>query len=155
MGAQVVAGIGFIGAGTIIVTKRQRVKGLTTAAGLWTSAIVGLAVGMGFCEVGILVTAMVLLAEVIFSKVEYRLKANTPELNLFVGCENTACLEHMNKLLTQQGVIILNTQVVRADESTGNIVHAILLLRLPRGLDDKSLLLTIGQIPGVTEISEL
>ena len=40
LGAQVVAGIGFIGAGTIIVTRRQRVKGLTTAAGLWTSAIV-------------------------------------------------------------------------------------------------------------------
>ena len=39
LGAQVVAGIGFIGAGTIIVTRRQRVKGLTTAAGLWTSAI--------------------------------------------------------------------------------------------------------------------
>ena len=45
LGAQVVAGIGFIGAGTIIVTKRQRVKGLTTAAGLWTSAIIGLTFG--------------------------------------------------------------------------------------------------------------
>ena len=48
LGAQVVAGIGFIGAGTIIVTKRQNVKGLTTAAGLWTSAIIGLAFGGGF-----------------------------------------------------------------------------------------------------------
>ena len=48
LGAQVVAGIGFIGAGTIIVTKRQRVKGLTTAAGLWASACMGLAIGAGF-----------------------------------------------------------------------------------------------------------
>ena len=40
LGAQVVAGIGFIGAGTIIVSKRNRVKGLTTAAGLWTTAII-------------------------------------------------------------------------------------------------------------------
>ena len=47
LGAQVVAGIGFIGAGTIIVTNRQRVKGLTTAAGLWTSAIIGLVCGAG------------------------------------------------------------------------------------------------------------
>ena len=45
LGAQVVAGIGFIGAGTIIVTRRRQVKGLTTAAGLWVSAIIGLAVG--------------------------------------------------------------------------------------------------------------
>ena len=48
LGAQVVAGMGFIGAGTIIVTRHQRVKGLTTAAGLWTAAIVGLALGGGF-----------------------------------------------------------------------------------------------------------
>ena len=45
LGAQVIAGIGFIGAGTIIVTKRKNVKGLTTAAGLWASAIVGLCAG--------------------------------------------------------------------------------------------------------------
>ena len=50
LGAGVVAGMGFIGAGTIIVTRRQRVKGLTTAAGLWTVAIVGLAIGAGFYE---------------------------------------------------------------------------------------------------------
>ena len=46
MGAQVIAGISFVGAGTIIVTRRQRVKGLTTAAGLWTAAIIGLACGL-------------------------------------------------------------------------------------------------------------
>lgn len=45
LGAQVIAGMGFIGAGAIIVTSRRQVKGLTTAAGLWTSAIIGLAIG--------------------------------------------------------------------------------------------------------------
>ena len=48
LGAQVVAGIGFIGAGTIIVTRRRQVKGLTTAAGLWVSAIIGLSIGVGY-----------------------------------------------------------------------------------------------------------
>lgn len=50
MGAQVVSGIGFLGAGTIIVTRRSQIKGLTTAAGLWASAGVGLALGIGFYE---------------------------------------------------------------------------------------------------------
>ena len=45
MSAAVASGIGFIGAGTIIVTRRQRVKGLTTAAGLWVAAIIGIAIG--------------------------------------------------------------------------------------------------------------
>ena len=54
MGAQVVSGIGFLGAGTIIVTRRSQIKGLTTAAGLWASAGVGLALGIGFYEAAII-----------------------------------------------------------------------------------------------------
>ena len=54
MGAQVVSGIGFLGAGTIIVTRRSQIKGLTTAAGLWVAAGVGLALGIGFYEAALI-----------------------------------------------------------------------------------------------------
>lgn len=54
LGAQVISGIGFLGAGTIILTGKSRIKGLTTAAGLWTSACCGLAIGIGFYEGAIL-----------------------------------------------------------------------------------------------------
>ncbi|NLN47211.1 MAG: MgtC/SapB family protein, partial [Clostridiaceae bacterium] len=50
LGAQVISGIGFLGAGTILITSRQQVRGLTTAAGLWASACMGLAIGIGFYE---------------------------------------------------------------------------------------------------------
>lgn len=50
IGAQVVSGIGFLGAGSIIVTRKNHVSGLTTAAGLWASACIGLAIGIGFYE---------------------------------------------------------------------------------------------------------
>ena len=53
-GAQVINGIGFLGAGTIILTGRQEIKGLTTAAGLWASACMGLAIGSGFYECAVL-----------------------------------------------------------------------------------------------------
>ena len=53
MGAQVVSGIGFLGAGTIIVTRHRQIKGLTTAAGLWAAAGVGLAIGVGFYEAAV------------------------------------------------------------------------------------------------------
>ena len=68
LGAQVIAGIGFIGAGTIIVTKRRQVKGLTTAAGLWTCAVIGLATGAGYYEAAVVVTAAILIAAIFFSK---------------------------------------------------------------------------------------
>ena len=47
MSAQVVSGIGFLGAGTIVVPQRNQIKGLTTAAGLWACAAAGLALGIG------------------------------------------------------------------------------------------------------------
>lgn len=69
LGAQVINGIGFLGAGTILVTGK-RVTGLTTAAGLWTTACVGLAYGCGYFEGGLLVTAVMLVAMSILRKVE-------------------------------------------------------------------------------------
>lgn len=53
MSAQVVSGIGFLGAGTIVVTQHNQIKGLTTAAGLWACAAVGLALGIGFYEAAV------------------------------------------------------------------------------------------------------
>ncbi len=62
IGAQVVSGIGFLGAGTIMVN-RGHIKGLTTAAGLWTSACIGLAIGTGFYEAAIVGSVAVLIVE--------------------------------------------------------------------------------------------
>lgn len=58
IGAQVVSGIGFLGAGSIMVTKKNHIHGLTTAAGLWAAACIGLALGIGFYE-GAIVGAIV------------------------------------------------------------------------------------------------
>ena len=84
LGAQVIAGIGFIGAGTIIVTKRRQVKGLTTAAGLWTCAIIGLAIGVGYFEAALLSTIIILLAEIFFSRFEYWVLENAKNINIYV-----------------------------------------------------------------------
>ena len=114
LGAQVVAGIGFIGAGTIIVTKRQRVKGLTTAAGLWTSAIIGLTFGGGFYEGGIAVSVLVLLAELVFSRFEYRILDNVPEINLYMEYSDKDCLENVLQLLRQNRLSISNMEITRS-----------------------------------------
>ena len=63
LGGQVITGLGFIGAGTIIVTKTMTVKGLTTAAGLWTTGIIGLAIGSGYYEGGLIGSLLVLITE--------------------------------------------------------------------------------------------
>ena len=89
LGAQVIAGIGFIGAGTIIVTKRRQVKGLTTAAGLWASAIVGLCCGAGFFLGAITASVLILLAEMLMSKLEWYLVSTARTINVFVEYNET------------------------------------------------------------------
>ncbi len=65
IGAAIVAGLSFPGAGTIIATKNYSVRGLTTAAGLWASGIIGLAVGAGFYEGALVTTLLVLFTEIV------------------------------------------------------------------------------------------
>ena len=69
--AQVVSGIGFLGAGTII-RYGHNVKGLTTAASLWVIAAVGLAVGSGFMKAAVFTTFLVLLGLIVFGKIVHR-----------------------------------------------------------------------------------
>ena len=88
MGAQVITGISFIGAGTIIVTKRRRVKGLTTAAGLWAVGIIGLVCGAGYLEMALFASAMVLFAELVLSRLEYRFVRHIKDTNLYVEYES-------------------------------------------------------------------
>ncbi|EHE41676.1 mgtC family magnesium (Mg2+) transporter-C [Streptococcus pneumoniae GA47778] len=59
LGAQVISGVGFLGAGTILITDKKKITGLTTAAGIWASAGIGLAIGVGFYEGALLVAISV------------------------------------------------------------------------------------------------
>ena len=155
LGAQVVAGIGFIGAGTIVVTRRQRVKGLTTAAGLWAAAIIGLCIGAGFYEGALAATVLILTAEMIFSKMEYRILDHAPEINLYMEYRDKDCLEGVLGLYRQKNIKVLNMEITR---SVGNEKHnacAIFSLRLNRKYTVNQLLGDLGKRDGILSVEEL
>ena len=155
LGAQVVAGIGFIGAGAIIVTRRKRVKGLTTAAGLWTAAIIGLALGAGFFEGAIFATFLILLAELVFSKLEYRMLTSAPEINLYMEYTGRECLENVLRLLREQEVKVLNMEITRATGSEKHNACAIFYLRLGKHCNAVELVRLIHETAGVISIEEI
>ncbi len=155
LGAQVIAGIGFIGAGTIIVTRRKRVKGLTTAAGLWTSAIVGLALGMGFYEAGIFASVLIFIAETIFSKLEDKLLNKSREINLFTEYANKTSLENMLKVYRDVNVKVLNMEITRSPESDNPNACAIFSLRLNSQITAEAIIEKLNSIDGVISIEEL
>ena len=155
LGAQVVAGVGFIGAGTIIVTQRQRVNGLTTAAGLWASAIIGLAIGGGFYEGALFATFLIILAELLFSKLEYRMLENAPEINLYMEYTDRSCLEQVLKLYREKNVKVLNMEITRATGSEHHNACAIFSLRLNKKCKVELLLDAIHRVEGVAAVEEL
>lgn len=101
LGAQVISGIGFLGAGTIIVTSRSQVKGLTSAAGLWASACLGLAIGIGFYSGAIIVALIVFIIITFFKKIDYLLTSNNKMINIYTSFKSIEQLDkfiiHCNK----------------------------------------------------------
>ena len=154
LGAQVIAGIGFIGAGTIIVTKRRQVKGLTTAAGLWASAIVGLALGAGYYEAGIVATLMILLAELVLARVEWLLMAGGKSINLYVEYQSETALTLVSELLRDQKVAVSDMQITKSASEERNPC-AIFALQLPQRLAHDKLMTDIAGIEDVVSVEEL
>lgn len=154
LGAQVIAGIGFIGAGTIIVTKQRQVKGLTTAAGLWAAAIVGLAVGAGFVEAGLIATAFILLAELVLSKLEWYIMSTARALNIYAEYRENSALVEMTELLRTQSVTVNDLQITKSGAATQNPC-AIFQLSLPRKLTHEKLMTALSGIEGVVSVEEL
>ena len=111
MGAQVISGIGFLGAGTIIVTSRSQIKGLTTAAGLWASACLGLAVGVGFYEVAAVGGICILLVLTIFHSWENYMRRNTAVLTVYIELNPGVTLGQFLREIHQQQIAMSNIQL--------------------------------------------
>ena len=153
LGAQVVSGLGFIGAGTIIVTRNRTVKGLTTAAGLWTSGIIGLAIGAGFYEAGVFATVLVLITETIFSILGQRIQ-RTPEFEITLHYHHKPALDQVMRHCKNKRVAITNLRVVSDNDNPNNDYTAFIRLRPGTKLNRDLLLSHIRNIEGVREVEE-
>ena len=155
-GAQVVNGIGFLGAGTIIVTARQEVKGLTTAAGLWASACTGLAIGAGFYEGVIMAFIMIVLCIKVFPVLEELTVANGCNMNIYVEFEQLDDITEIVRHLKERGISTMDVDVDR--EKTRGIQqrpNAILTLRLPWKQAHTTILTELAKLNCVCAVEEL
>lgn len=154
LGAQVIAGIGFIGAGTIIITKRRQVKGLTTAAGLWAAAIVGLCCGAGFFEGAVLATLIILMAELVFAKLEYYIVSNSRVMNLYVEYASSNDLGSIVDTVKKTGAFIVDMEI---SKSSGEDAHpcVIVSIQKPRKISSQALMAIVAKQDGVVSVEEL
>ena len=152
--AQIISGLGFIGAGTIVVTKRNTVKGLTTAAGMWTAGIIGLAIGAGYYEGGICATIMVLLIETVLNEFRKNIR-QAQDFRIAVSYYNRRNLDEVLRFCKDRQMTITNLKVTGTSESSVPIYSALITLRTSAELDHPALLKKINNMEGVISAEEL
>ena len=148
LGAQVVSGLGFIGGGTIIVINNRKIKGLTTAAGLWACGIIGLAVGAGFYEGAILGTGMVLLAETLFSYLGSKITHNEA-FKILLEYNNKNALNDVMRYCKNNRMVISNLEVTGKRDSTMSIYSVVLTVRPRDKVDREKVMRVISEIDGI------
>ncbi len=105
MAAQVISGIGFLGAGTILVTGKNQIKGLTSAAGIWFSACVGIAIGAGFYVGAFVAALMEVVIMNLFTKLKIDDASDTIKFNL--GYNNHLNLGELIKVIKESNAEVI------------------------------------------------
>ncbi|MBQ8803296.1 MAG: MgtC/SapB family protein [Tyzzerella sp.] len=155
MGAQVVNGIGFLGAGTIITTGHNRVKGLTTAAGLWASACIGLAIGSSYYVGALMGTFMIFIIMVVLHSFDRRLLSSTKVVVLYVEMKKMSVIRRLNAFAKEHNIIVDDVEMETPDPTRSSRVAALVSLRLPKKSAHAELIDQINAIEGVHYAEEM
>ncbi|MCR8969617.1 MgtC/SapB family protein [Facklamia sp. 7083-14-GEN3] len=146
MGSQVVSGIGFLGAGMILVTNRDKIKGLTTAAGLWSSACIGLAIGIGFYEVAIVVGIILLITLTVLQRVESSLRKKAPWTTVFIQAKD---VESFNEVLHFIEASLINISFIKPLANNSNQLDYLVRMVIPNEVNIEKFFKEINQVSGI------
>lgn len=132
VGAQVISGVGFIGAGTIMFKKgSSQIRGLTTAAGLWATAVIGLAIGIGFYLGALITTAAVLCAFIMVAHLEAKMRGKRQMLFVYLELRSVnAVTDVIDRIKESYGAI--EVQVTHPRSGTNGNVGVEALIKIPR-----------------------
>lgn len=155
LGAQVISGIGFLGAGTII-RDGGSVKGLTTAASLWSVACVGLAVGTGFYQAAIIGTILIYLTLLLLGKFGRAIESKSSHMEICIDMDNKpGKIGEIGTFLGKYDVNIRNIEFLRDDGLDENEVLLKLALKLPHGITHERIIEELEHISGIHHVDEV
>ncbi len=155
LGAQVVSGIGFLGAGMIITnSNKNQVSGITTAASLWTAACLGLAVGIGFYELAVIGFFAVLLINSWLQTLENYLLMNSRIIRLYIEYNSDKPISALVDFSRDNRYDVLDLQIKRSKLNI-EIITIILLLRSEVKRSHDEIIRSWQIIEGVQFIEEI
>ena len=110
LAAQVISGIGFLGMGSIILTSRNQVRGLTTAGTLWATAILGIALGAGMLVPSLIAFSIMLFTTTILYYISQHLERYNRYITIYLEVDKNAGLRQIIETLTGQGYEVMQLQ---------------------------------------------
>lgn len=154
LGAQVISGIGFIGAGAIMFNGFKQVKGITTAAGLWATACLGLVVGAGFVYAGVIAWIMMLFAMTILDHLEGKFFASMSEIRLFVVFESFQYFRIFLQKVKSQKCQVIDFEMDKTGLNKEVAIYITLNLNQKK-VNHESVIDAYSTYPGVMMIEEI
>ena len=151
IGAQVISGIGFLGVGTIFMAGRNTVRGLTTAAGLWASGAIGLAVGIGFYAGAVIAAVIVLVVLGLFPLFENAMYKRARGLRLHVEFDSIEAERAFVAYMAGRGTTIKAKNVVSVSNIESRVTTQY-TLQMKRGIDTDAFIEELSQLEGVQAI---
>ncbi|MCI9510609.1 MAG: MgtC/SapB family protein [Angelakisella sp.] len=149
LGAQVINGIGFLGAGTIIVTGRHKVKGLTTAAGLWACACMGLAIGIGFYEAAIAACVLILFVNSALHRMDNYVVSKSKVVEIYVEFGTVEDISGFIGKMRATDIRVSEIEITKNTNSADSSVAAVMLLRSNVKRDHAEILAIASDVKGV------
>ncbi len=155
LGARVVSGVGFLAAGSIIVTGKHEVKGLTTAAGLWASACLGLAVGAGFIECALVSFILIFLSMRFFPAIETAILNSSRNMLIYLETDNIEQFSSIISFIKREEITIYDVEIRKDEQEHLNSVKGLLSIRLPFQLYHAEFMAALSTLDGVITVDEV
>ena len=154
LGAGVLTGISFLGAGTIMVTGQRQVKGLTTAAGLWASAAMGLAIGVGFYEAALLACAVIFIVERALQNVS-RQRQRVKRMELYLELRDTHALGELIATLRSRNLKAEDVDIIKPETAEKPSLIAFVTLRSGEAVSSEDVLTMLRALDAVLCAEEM
>lgn len=147
--AQVISGIGFLGAGTILVKNGSTITGLTTAACVWTTGAIGLAIGYGFYEAAVIATVITYLTIKLLSNFEQKSVTYGKECSLYVEFMEANRLNDAIFSMKEHGYLVDSIALAPSKTNLPNAIAATLTIKTKKKTNVQDVLADVNKIDGV------
>lgn len=155
MGAQVISGVGFLGAGTILVTGSHKIKGLTTAASLWASACLGLTIGCGFYSAALMGLLSIWIVNYVLYRLDTPIHLNSQTSSFYIEVTDVKAIRMIILTLKSMNIRVSELELAQVAGDVSTAAGVTMTLSCKQRTDHEEITRLLEEIEGVEFAEEI